>query len=74
VQHWLLHKWRIPSPSGACIPNLIRVFAHCPRPGAPKNYPKPVIPEEYNIGVLKAEETAIRESDLAAFKKAMETK
>ena len=34
--------------------------------------PAPTIPEEYNIGVLKAEETAIRESDLAAFKKAME--
>jgi hypothetical protein len=36
--------------------------------------PQPVIPEEYNIGVLKAEETAIRASDLAAFKKAMESK
>ena len=34
--------------------------------------PQPVIPDEYNIGVLKIEETAIRESDLAAFKKAME--
>jgi formylglycine-generating enzyme required for sulfatase activity len=36
--------------------------------------PQPVIPDEYNIGVLKIEETAIRESDLAAFKKAMEKK
>ena len=36
--------------------------------------PQPVIPEEYNIGALKIEETAIRESDLAAFKKAMEKK
>ncbi|MBW8016200.1 MAG: formylglycine-generating enzyme family protein [Planctomycetes bacterium] len=34
--------------------------------------PEPTIPKEYNIGVLKAEDTAIRESDLAAFKKAME--
>ena len=34
--------------------------------------PQSVIPEEYNIGVLKDEDTAIRESDLAAFKKAME--
>ena len=33
--------------------------------------PQPVIPEEYNIGVLKDEDTAIRESDLAAFKKAV---
>jgi hypothetical protein len=33
--------------------------------------PQLVIPEEYNIGVLKAEDTAMRESDLAAFKKAM---
>ncbi len=33
---------------------------------------QPVIPEEYNIGVLRAEDTAIRKSDLAAFKKAME--
>ena len=36
--------------------------------------PQPVIPEEYNIGVLKAEETTVRESDLAEFKKAMEKK
>jgi len=36
--------------------------------------PELTIPEEYNIGVLQAEETAIRESDLAAFKKAMEKK
>ena len=36
--------------------------------------PQPVIPDEYKIGVLKIEETAIRESDLAAFKKAMEKK
>ena len=36
--------------------------------------PQLVIPEEYNIGVLKDEDTAIRESDLAAFKKAMEKK
>jgi len=36
--------------------------------------PQPVIPEEYNIGVLKDEDTAIHESDLAAFKKAMEKK
>jgi formylglycine-generating enzyme required for sulfatase activity len=36
--------------------------------------PAPTIPEEYNIGVLKAEDTALRESDLAAFKKAMEKK
>ena len=36
--------------------------------------PEPTIPDEYNIGVLKIEETAIRESDLAAFKKAMEKK
>jgi len=35
--------------------------------------PKPVIPEEYNIGVLKAEDAMLRKSDLAAFKKAMET-
>jgi hypothetical protein len=34
--------------------------------------PAPTIPEEYNIGVLKAEDTALRASDLAAFKKAME--
>jgi formylglycine-generating enzyme required for sulfatase activity len=34
--------------------------------------PAPSIPEEYNIGVLKAEDTMLRESDLAAFKKAME--
>ena len=34
--------------------------------------PKSVIPEEYNIGFLKDEDTAIRESDLAAFKKAVE--
>ena len=33
--------------------------------------PQPVIPEEYNIGVLKDEDTAIRDSDLAAFKKAV---
>ncbi len=36
--------------------------------------PQPVIPDEYNIGVLKAEETAIRGSDLAEFKKAMDKK
>jgi len=36
--------------------------------------PQPTIPEEYNIGVLKAEEATIRESDLAAFKKAMDKK
>ncbi|MDP6526623.1 MAG: formylglycine-generating enzyme family protein [Kiritimatiellia bacterium] len=36
--------------------------------------PQPAIPDEYNIGVLKAEDTALRESDLAAFKKAMEKK
>ena len=36
--------------------------------------PQPVIPEEYNIGVLKAEETTVRESDLSEFKKAMEKK
>jgi len=36
--------------------------------------PRPAIPEAYNIGVLKAEDTALRESDLAAFKKAMEKK
>ena len=36
--------------------------------------PQPTIPEEYNIGVLKADDTAIRESDLAAFKKAMKKK
>ncbi len=36
--------------------------------------PAPTIPEEYNIGVLKAEDTALRESDLAEFKKAMEKK
>jgi formylglycine-generating enzyme required for sulfatase activity len=36
--------------------------------------PAPALPEEYNIGVLKAEDTAIRESDLAEFKKAMEKK
>jgi len=34
--------------------------------------PQLVIPEEYNIGVLKDEDTAVRESDLAAFKKAVE--
>ena len=36
--------------------------------------PQPVIPEEYNIGVLRAEDTEIRGSDLAEFKKAMEKK
>jgi hypothetical protein len=36
--------------------------------------PELTIPEEYNIGVLEAEETTIRESDLAEFKKAMEKK
>jgi formylglycine-generating enzyme required for sulfatase activity len=34
--------------------------------------PAPTLPEAYNIGVLKAEDTMLRESDLAAFKKAME--
>jgi len=33
--------------------------------------PQPTIPDEYNIGVLRAEDTAIRESDMAEFKKAM---
>jgi len=33
--------------------------------------PKPVIPEQYDIGVLKAEDTKLRKSDLDAFKKAM---
>jgi formylglycine-generating enzyme required for sulfatase activity len=33
--------------------------------------PQPTIPEKYNIGVLRAEDTAVRESDLAEFKKAM---
>jgi formylglycine-generating enzyme required for sulfatase activity len=36
--------------------------------------PEPTIPEEYNIGLLKAEETAIRKSELSEFKKAMEKK
>jgi formylglycine-generating enzyme required for sulfatase activity len=34
--------------------------------------PKLVIPEQYDIGTLKAEDTGIRKSDLDAFKKAME--
>ena len=33
--------------------------------------PQPVIPDEYNIGVLKAEEATIREADLAEFRKVM---
>jgi len=33
--------------------------------------PQPVIPEQYDIGVLKAEDTKLRKSDLDAFKKAM---
>jgi len=36
--------------------------------------PEPTIPEQYSIGVLKAEEATIRESDLAAFRKAMNKK
>jgi formylglycine-generating enzyme required for sulfatase activity len=36
--------------------------------------PEPTIPEEYNIGVVKAEEATIRESDLAEFKRAMDKK
>ena len=36
--------------------------------------PEPTIPDEYNIGVLKADETALRGSDLAAFRKAMAEK
>jgi formylglycine-generating enzyme required for sulfatase activity len=34
--------------------------------------PKLVIPEQYDIGTIKAEDTGIRKSDLDAFKKAME--
>jgi hypothetical protein len=36
--------------------------------------PQPTVPEQYDIGVLKADETAIRESDLVEFKKAMAEK
>jgi formylglycine-generating enzyme required for sulfatase activity len=36
--------------------------------------PEPTIPEEYNIGVLKAEEETVRESDLTAFRKAIKSK
>ena len=36
--------------------------------------PQPVIPDEYNIGVVKSEDATIRESDLTEFKKAMEKK
>jgi len=34
--------------------------------------PEVTIPDEYNIGVLRAEDSSIREADLAEFKKAME--
>jgi hypothetical protein len=33
--------------------------------------PYATLPEEYNIGVLEAEDTMLRKSDLDAFKKAM---
>jgi hypothetical protein len=36
--------------------------------------PAPTISEEYNIGVLKAEEETVRESDLTAFRKAIKSK
>jgi len=36
--------------------------------------PEPTIPEEYNIGVLKAEEVTVRESDITAFRKAIKSK
>ena len=54
----------MPYPSVGLRPVLARAI----------KVPAPTLSEAYNIGVLKAEETAIRESDLAAFKKAMESK
>jgi hypothetical protein len=47
---------------------LLPVLAHAIK------VPAPTIPEEYNIGVLRAEDTAIRESDLDEFKKMMDEK
>jgi hypothetical protein len=54
----------MPCPSVGLRPVLARAI----------KVPEPTIPKEYNIGVLKAEETTIRASDLAAFRKAMDSK
>jgi hypothetical protein len=54
----------MPYPSVGLRPVLARAI----------KVPEPTIPKEYNFGALKAEEAPIRPSDLAAFKKAMESK
>ncbi len=54
----------MPYPSVGLRPVLARAI----------KVPEPTLSEAYNIGVLKAEETTIRKSDIAEFKKAMEKK
>ena len=54
----------MPYPSVGLRPVLARAI----------KIPQPVIPDEYNIGVVKSEDATIRESDLTEFKKAMEKK
>ncbi|MFC1601084.1 formylglycine-generating enzyme family protein [Candidatus Sumerlaeota bacterium] len=71
-------EWRryVRSASRGCLmPGMPYPYAGLRPALAPViEVPQPTIPEEYNIGVLKAEETTIRESDLAEFKRAMAKK